>query len=79
MTSATERHISWHALTHFVTSNPQADGGRHRSDDHEAGVRETGDAEVELYEDDGNVVLFDAMNPLAWVEASRTVRLTDAA
>ena len=36
------------------------------------------DAEVEAYEDDGNVVFFDATNPLAWVEASRTVRLTDA-
>ncbi|QKG92375.1 MULTISPECIES: hypothetical protein [Halorubrum] len=36
------------------------------------------DAEVEAYEDDGNVVLFDAANPLAWVEASRTVRLADA-
>ncbi|ELZ50274.1 MULTISPECIES: DUF7331 family protein [Halorubrum] len=36
------------------------------------------DAEVEAYEDDGNVVLFDATNPLAWVEASRTVRLADA-
>ena len=36
------------------------------------------DAEVEVYEDDGNVVLFDADNPLAWVEASRTVRLADA-
>ena len=36
------------------------------------------DDEVEVYEDDGNVVLFDATNPLAWVEASRTVRLADA-
>ena len=36
------------------------------------------DAEVEVYEDDGNVVLFDAANPLAWVEATRTIRLTDA-
>jgi hypothetical protein len=35
-------------------------------------------AEVEVYEDDGSVVLFDAANPLAWVEASRTVRLADA-
>jgi len=40
--------------------------------------RDAVDAEVEVYEDDGNVVLFDAANPLAWVEASRTVRLTDA-
>ncbi|CDK39593.1 hypothetical protein DM2_3022 [Halorubrum sp. DM2] len=36
------------------------------------------DDEVEVYEDDGNVVIFDATNPLAWVEASRTVRLADA-
>jgi len=40
--------------------------------------RDEVDAEVEVYEDDGNVVLFDAANPLAWVEASRTVRLADA-
>jgi len=40
--------------------------------------RDAVDAEVEVYEDDGNVVLFDAANPLAWVEASRTVRLADA-
>jgi len=36
------------------------------------------DAGVEAYEDDGNVVIFDAANPLAWVEASQTVRLADA-
>ena len=40
--------------------------------------RDAVDAEVEVYEDEGNVVLFDAANPLAWVEASRTVRLADA-
>ena len=40
--------------------------------------RDAVDAEVEVYEDDGNVVLFDAANPLAWVEASRTIRLADA-
>ena len=40
--------------------------------------RDAVDAEVEAYEDGGNVVLFDAANPLAWVEASRTVRLADA-
>ncbi|WP_235028093.1 hypothetical protein [Halorubrum sp. JWXQ-INN 858] len=57
-----------------MTSNPHADDGTHRSSD-----READDAGVECYEDGGNVVLFDATNPLAWVEASRTVRLTDAA
>ncbi|WP_202593950.1 DUF7331 family protein [Halorubrum halophilum] len=40
--------------------------------------RDEVDAEMEVYEDDGNVVIFDAANPLAWVEASRTVRLADA-
>ncbi|MEZ3144069.1 hypothetical protein [Halobaculum sp. MBLA0143] len=34
---------------------------------------------IEMYEDDGRVVLFDGENPLAWLEASRTVTLTDLA
>jgi len=57
-----------------MPSNPHWENGMHR-----LGDRDVVDAEVEAYEDDGNVVLFDAMNPLAWVEASRTVRLADAA
>ncbi|MBP1923149.1 hypothetical protein J2751_002187 [Halorubrum alkaliphilum] len=57
-----------------MPSNPHRENGTHRSGD-----RDAVDAEVEAYEDDGNVVLFDATNPLAWVEASRTVRLVDAA
>ena len=32
---------------------------------------------VESYEVDGGVVFFDAENPLAWVEASWAVRLTE--
>ena len=32
---------------------------------------------VEAYEDDGAVVLFDAENPLAWVETTRAVSLSD--
>ncbi|MGM0718778.1 MAG: DUF7331 family protein [Halobacteriota archaeon] len=57
-----------------MPSNPRRDDGTHRSGSHDAV-----DADVEVYEDDGNVVLFEAENPLAWVEASRTVRLADAA
>ena len=57
-----------------MPSNPRRENGTHRPDG-----RDAVDAEVEAYEDDGNVVLFDATNPLAWVEASRTVRLVDAA
>lgn len=36
-------------------------------------------ATVESYEVDGGVVFYDAENPLAWVEASRTVTLRDRA
>lgn len=32
---------------------------------------------IEAYEDDGAVVLFDAQNPLAWVETTRAVSLAD--
>lgn len=32
---------------------------------------------VEAYEDDGSVVLFDAENPLAWVETTRAVPLNE--
>ena len=43
-----------------------------------AATDETDVAEsIEMYEDDGRVVLFDGENPLAWLEASRTVALTD--
>ncbi|MFC7186844.1 DUF7331 family protein [Halorubrum yunnanense] len=56
-----------------MSSNPRSESQAARP----AG-RDAVDAEVEVYEDDGNVVLFDAANPLAWVEASRTVRLADA-
>lgn len=36
-------------------------------------------ATVEAYEDGGLTVLYDAQNPLAWVEARTTVRLADLA
>jgi len=32
---------------------------------------------VESYETDDGVVFFDAQNPLAWVEASLTLRLSE--
>jgi hypothetical protein len=56
-----------------MSSDPRSESQAARPAD-----RDEVDAEVEVYEDDGNVVLFDAANPLAWVEASRTVRLADA-
>jgi len=38
-----------------------------------------GIATVESYEVDGGVVFYDAENPLAWVETSQAVTLTDLA
>lgn len=38
---------------------------------------EAGFDTVEAYETDGRTVFFDAENPLAWVEASATVRLRE--
>jgi len=32
---------------------------------------------IEVYEDDGQIVFFDEENPLAWLEASHTVTLSD--
>jgi hypothetical protein len=54
-------------------ANPPRADGRDRADDHDPAV------DVETYEVDGGVVFFDAENPLAWVETTRTVRLTDVA
>lgn len=36
-----------------------------------------GSETVEAYEDDGATVLYDAENPLAWIEATRTVRIEE--
>lgn len=38
-----------------------------------------GESTVEAYEIDGGVVFYDAENPLAWVEATTTVRLREHA
>jgi hypothetical protein len=39
---------------------------------------EAGVETIEAYETDETVVLYDAENPLAWVEASDAVRLEEA-
>lgn len=56
-----------------MTPKPHDIDGVKRSDDRAVA------ADVEHYEDGGRVVLFDVDNPLAWVEASRAVRLRDVA
>jgi hypothetical protein len=52
-------------------SDPTRAGRRDRSGDHDP------TADIETYDVDGGVVFFDAENPLAWVEANMSIRLTD--
>lgn len=57
-----------------MTGNPRVRDGRDRS-----GTDPADPGGIEAYEDDGSVVLFDADNPLAWVETTDAVRLSEAA
>ncbi len=53
------------------------------ADDARSGHADTtepaGVATVESYEVDGGVVFYDAENPLAWVETTQTVTLSELA
>jgi hypothetical protein len=42
-----------------------------------AGDEDDAVARVEAYDDEDGVVLYDAENPLAWIQATRTVRVQD--
>lgn len=44
-----------------------------------SGVPTAVTGEVEAYETDDGVVIYDAGNPLAWIETHAPVRLDDAA
>lgn len=43
------------------------------------GNAEDGNCSVEAYETDDGTVLYDAWNPLAWIESSVTVTIDEAA
>lgn len=53
------------------------DSERWDSTDAERPESSDGAASVESYRTDGGVVFFDAENPLAWLEATSTVRLSE--
>lgn len=57
-----------------VSTHANDDGSDGESHDEPAGV-----ATIESYETEDGVVFYDAENPLAWVETTRTLRLEDAA
>ncbi|SEW00951.1 DUF7331 family protein [Natrinema salifodinae] len=49
------------------------------TDRRELSSEPAGTATIESYETDDGVVFYDAENPLAWVETSRTLTLEDLA
>ncbi|HKL30048.1 MAG TPA: hypothetical protein VJ898_12400 [Natrialbaceae archaeon] len=56
----------------------------HAGGKHDRSVDRTPDepdalASIEAYETENGVVIYDAENPLAWLESSRTVSLRDSA
>jgi hypothetical protein len=66
-----------YTLSRDITRNdmvdtPQRSDGESRSADEDESV-----ARVEAYDDEDGVVLYDAENPLAWIQATRTVRVQD--
>ena len=57
----------------MVNTPTRSDGQVHPAADAE----DEAVARVEAYDDEDGVVLYDAQNPLAWIEAKRTVRVQD--
>ena len=55
-----------------MVDTPQRSDGESRSAEEDESV-----ARVEAYDDEDGVVLYDAENPLAWIQAKRTVRIQD--
>ncbi|QLG47351.1 DUF7331 family protein [Natrinema halophilum] len=49
------------------------------TDQREPGSEPEGTATIESYETEDGVVFYDAQNPLAWMETSRTLPLEDLA
>lgn len=51
----------------------------HSADEYWEAEPAVGTESIEAYETEEGVVVFDAQNPLAWVEANRSVRLDELA
>lgn len=62
-------------------SDHENNGGRDSTDGGFDRPNDDGDAvgSVEAYESDGKTVLYDADNPLAWVETTRALSLRECA
>ncbi len=55
-----------------MVDTPQRSDGESHGDSEDESV-----ARVEAYDDEDGVVLYDAENPLAWIQAKSTVRVQD--
>jgi hypothetical protein len=66
-----------YTLSRDITRNDMVDTPQ-RSDGESRGAGEDESvARVEAYDDEDGVVLYDAENPLAWIQAKSTVRVQD--
>jgi hypothetical protein len=59
-----------------MVDTPQRSDGQSRTAT-SADAEDEAVARVEAYDDEDGVVLYDAENPLAWIQATRTVRVQD--
>lgn len=73
-----KRHLIWYVIAYSevtpVTDHADADG--RRSDEPPNAPGDEG-ATIEAYETDDGVVLYDADNPLAWVQSTAPVSLDE--
>lgn len=61
-----------------MSNRVNAEGKSDRAATAEVPVPMDGTETVECYEVDDDVVLYDAENPLAWIETDTAVEITDA-
>lgn len=72
--------ISWYSIAHVEVNdvNDRATGDESRSTDgSDLPEPDASQADIEAYETEDGVVLYDAQNPLAWMKASNAVALGD--
>lgn len=65
------------AVYHGLAMSDHADADAERGTERSRPTEPSGAETVEAYETDDGVVLYDAENPLAWLQASDSARIDD--
>jgi hypothetical protein len=66
-----------YTLSTDITLNDMVDTPRRSDGELRWAEEDESVARVEAYDDEDGVVLYDAENPLAWIQAKSTVRVQD--